>query len=195
MKILVSGYFFKLIKSLENLSLDEKLAPFAEKTLAVSLSDKAEANARNVIGNGPFGQELAEGVRTVTDGPSVTVDHVTNDTNHLAEHVHEGGVIRPRNRKYLAIPILQRVKKEYASDHSWNTPDGKPIVVRKKEDGPNGRAYLAEPTGKKGKLKFLYVLKHQTKPQKPRPWWPTDEDFVELAEREVQYFLDKLGAV
>ena len=53
MKILVSGDFAKLIKSLENLSLDEKLAPFAEKTLAVSLSDKAEANARNVIGNGP----------------------------------------------------------------------------------------------------------------------------------------------
>lgn len=100
-----------MIKSLENLSLDEKLAPFAEKTLAVSLSDKAEANARNVIGNGPFGQELAEGVRTVADGPSVTVDHVTNDTNHLAEHVHEGGVSVPGTANILRSRFFKESKK------------------------------------------------------------------------------------
>ena len=186
MKILISANIAEALQELEQLDFTAEIPSFAEKTLKVSLADKAEENARNVIGNGPFGQEIAEGVRTAAEGSTVMVDHVTNDHNHLAQHVHEGGVIRPRNRKYLAIPIDRRVKKEYASDHNWNTPDGKPLFIR-----TGGRAYLAEKQGKKGKIKFLYVLTRVTKPQKPRPWWPTDEDFINLTEREVQYFLKK----
>ena len=75
--------------------------------------------------------------------------------------------------------------------HSWATPDGKPLFIRKKEDGPHGRAYLAEPRGKRGKLKFLYVLVRETKPQKPRPWWPSDDDFINLTERELEWWLKR----
>ena len=172
------------------MEINGRLPEFVAKTLAVALRDLAEANARNKIGNGGFGQELAEGVRARADGMTVTIDHTSNDTNHLAEHVHYGGIIRPRHRRYLAIPIDKSVKKEYASIHSWATDDGKPIFIRKKEDGPNGRAYLAEPRGKRGTLKFLYVLLRQTKPQRPRPWWPTDDDFLRLAEKELNWFLE-----
>lgn len=180
------------LNDVERLALDKRLPEFVAKTLAAALRDKAEGNARSRIGNGGFGQELAEGVRIRTEGFSVTIDHTSNDTNHLAEHVHKGGVIKPRNRRYLAIPIDKSVKKEYASIHNWATPDGKPLFIRKKEVGPHGRAYLAEPAGKRGKLKFLYVLVRETKPQRPRPWWPSDGEFLELTRREVEWWLKKV---
>ena len=171
---------------------EKRLPDFVAKTLEVSARDLTESGARKVIGNGGFGQELAEGVRTKTEGASVTIDHVSNDTNHLAQHVHEGGVIRHPQGKYLAIPIDKSVKGEKASVHKWATDDGKPLFIRKKEDGPNGRAYLAEPRGKRGKPKFLYVLTKETKPQKPRPWWPTEQEFAELTERELQKWLNQI---
>lgn len=174
------------------MQLEKKLPDFVAKTLEVSARDLTESGARKVIGNGGFGQELAEGVRTKTEGASVTIDHVSNDTNHLAQHVHEGGVIRHPQRKYLAIPIDKSVKGEKASVHKWATDDGKPLFIRKKEDGPNGRAYLAEPRGKRGKPKILYVLTKETKPQKPRPWWPAEQEFAELTERELQRWLNQI---
>lgn len=180
-----------LLSAEEKLAFNKQLPEFAAKTLAAALRDKAESNARKEIGNGGFGQELAEGIRTRANGTSVIIDHTSNDTNHLAEHVHKGGVIKPRNRQYLAIPIDKSVKKEYASMHSWATPDGNPLFIRKKEDGPRGRAYLAEPRGKRGKLKFLYVLVRETKPQKLRPWWPSDDDFINLTQRELEWWLKK----
>ena len=131
------------IDAAAKMQLEKRLPDFVAKTLEVSARDLTESGARKVIGNGGFGQELAEGVRTKTEGASVTIDHVSNDTNHLAQHVHEGGVIRHPQRKYLAIPIDKSVKGEKASVHKWATDDGKPLFIRKKEDGPNGRAYLA----------------------------------------------------
>lgn len=190
MNIRLAVNLSELLSEKEKMEINGRLPEFVAKTLAVALRDLAEANARKRIGNGGFGQELAEGVRARADGMTVTIDHTSNDTNHLAEHVHAGGIIRPRHRRYLAIPIDKSVKKEYASIHSWATDDGKPIFIRKKEDGPNGRAYLAEPRGKRGTLKFLYVLLRQTKPQRPRPWWPTDDDFLRLAEKELNWFLE-----
>ena len=190
MNIRLAVNLSELLSEKEKMEINGRLPDFVAKTLAVALRDLAEANARKRIGNGGFGQELAEGVRTRADGMTVTIDHTSNDTNHLAEHVHDGGIIRPRYRRYLAIPIDESVQKEYASIHTWATDDGKPIFIRKKEDGPNGRAYLAEPRGKRGKLKFLYVLLRQTKPQRPRPWWPTDDDFLHLAEKELNWWLE-----
>lgn len=191
MKICFSVDLRDLLDAEAKMALESRLPEFAAKTLAVSMRDRAESNARSRIGNGGFGQELAEGIRTRSDGAEVVIDHVSNDTNHLAQHVHEGGVIRPRNSRFLAIPIDRSVKGEYARLHRWNTDDGRPLFIRKKEDGPNGRAYLAEPRGKRAKPKFLYVLVRQTKPQKPRPWWPTDEEFTELTERELEWWLNR----
>lgn len=191
MKILITVDMRNCLDATAKMALEGQLPEFAAKTLAVSLRDKAESNARKVIGNGGFGQELAAGVRVRTNGSEVIVDHVTNDTNHLAEHVHDGGPIRHPQGKYLAIPIDQSVKGEMAREHRWQTPDGKPLFLRKKGDGLHGRAYLAEPRGKRGKLKALYVLVKETKPQCPRPWWPSDQEFIELTERELAWWLKK----
>lgn len=191
MQILFSVNLMNLMDAESKMALEGRLPEFVADTLEAAMRDKAEKNARSVIGNGGFGQDIAEGIRTRSEGASVTIDHKSNDTNRLAQHVHEGGPIRSPTRPYLAIPLMKNLK-EYASAHTWRTPNGKPIVVRKKNDGPRGRAYLAEPQGKRGKLKFLYVLKKETKPQRPRPWWPSDDDFLNLTERELGFWLKKI---
>lgn len=193
MQILFSVNLKDFMGAGARMALEGRLPEFVANTLEVSLRDKAERNARSIIGNGSFGQDIAEGIRTRSEGMVVTIDHTSNDPgkNHIAQHVHEGGPVRSRTKPYLAIPLMKNLK-EYASAHAWATPNGKPIVVRMKNDGPRGRAYLAEPRGKRGKLKFLYVLKKETKPQRPRPWWPTDEDFLKLTERELEYWLKKV---
>lgn len=180
----------RALQDLQQLRLDDKITDMA-KTVRVSLHDAAERSARQHIG-GTFGDDLARGVRSQIDGNVVTVDHKSNDNTHIAEHVHSGGVIRPRNRKYLAIPTKDAPRGEWASDHNWATPNGKPVVIRDPKAGLNGRAYLAEPRGKRGKLKFLYTLVRQTKPQRPRPWWPTDQEFEVLTARELEWHLNKL---
>ncbi len=174
----------------ERMKLEGRLPEFVAKTLAASARDLAYDNAARQGGKS-FWLELAEGVRAKADGLEVTIDHKTNDKNHLAQHVHEGGVIRPQNARYLAIPIDKDVYGEKASAHAWKTDDGDPIFVVKKNEGPRGRVFMAEKTGKKGKLKMLYVLTRQTKPQRARPWWPKDEEFRALAERETNWWLAK----
>lgn len=177
-----------LMSAADRLDANRSLPEYIAKTVVVSLRDLAENKARDVIGNGGFGQDLAEGVRARADGMNVTVDHSSNETNHLAEHVEYGGPVRSSKGRMLAIPIDKSVKGEWASDHAWATPDGKPILIRKKEDGPRGRAYLAEPRGKRGTVKPLYVMVRETKPQRPRHWWPTDDEFLKIAEREIAWW-------
>ena len=92
------------------LNLEEKLPEFVAKTLSVSFRDKIESRIREKIGSGGFGQELAEGIRTTADNTTLVVDHESNDSTHIAEHVHCGGIIRPKTRKYLAIPIDASVR-------------------------------------------------------------------------------------
>ena len=180
-----------LLQAADRMAVQNHLPEFIAKTVAVSMRDLAENKARDKLGKGKFASEIAAGIRAKADGMTVTVDHASNDTNHLAEHVHVGGPVKSGNGKMLAIPIDKSVRGEWASVHRWNTPDGKPLFLRKKEDGPRGRAYLAEPQGKKGKPKVLYVLTRETKPQKARPWWPTDEDFLQIAEREIAWWREQ----
>lgn len=180
-----------LLQAADRMAVQNHLPEFIAKTVAVSMRDLAENNARDKLGKGKFASAIAAGIRAKADGMTVTLDHASNDTNHLAEHVHVGGPIKSSNGKMLAIPIDKSVRGEWASVHRWNTPDGKPLFLRKKEDGPRGRAYLAEPQGKKGKPKVLYVLTRETKPQKARPWWPTDEDFLQIAEREIAWWREQ----
>lgn len=85
MKIRFSVDLRDLLDAEAKMALESRLPEFAAKTLEVSLRDRAESNARSKIGNGGFGQELAEGIRTRSDGAEVIIDHVSNDTNHLAQ--------------------------------------------------------------------------------------------------------------
>ena len=62
MNIRLAVNLSELLSEKEKMEINGRLPEFVAKTLAVALRDLAEANARNKIGNGGFGQELAEGV-------------------------------------------------------------------------------------------------------------------------------------
>lgn len=91
--------------------------------------------------------------------------------SYIAQHVHDGGVIRPRNRKYLAIPLQASLRKKSPRDISWKTKSGKPVWVPRK----NGNGYvLCDLFGRKKTLQPKFALVTETKPQRPRPWWPDE---------------------
>lgn len=138
----------------------------------------AEARAREKIG-GDFGHDIANGsIQTDESNPNRHVIYTGGKNGYIAEHVHSGGVIRPKERKYLAIPIDRSVKGTYPREYA-----GDLVFLRKKEDGPRGRAYLAKPM--KRKIKPLWVLKRSVN-QRPRPWWPEEWEVREVTEEFIR---------
>ena len=135
----------------------------------------AQKRAREKIG-GDFGDRIArESILTDETDPNRHSIYVGGENGYIAEHIHFGGVIRPRERKYLAIPVDRSVKGMYPREYP-----GELVLLRKKDEGPNGRAYLAKPM--KRKIKPLWVLKRSVN-QRPRPWWPEDWEVREVTEQ------------
>ena len=135
----------------------------------------AQKRAREKIG-GDFGDRIArESILTDETDPNRHSIYVGGENGYIAEHIHFGGVIRPRERKYLAIPVDRSVRGMYPREYP-----GDLVLLRKKDEGPNGRAYLAKPM--KRKIKPLWVLKRSVN-QRPRPWWPEDWEVREVTEQ------------
>lgn len=135
----------------------------------------AQKRAREKIG-GDFGDRIArESILTDESNENRHCLYLGGENGYIAEHIHFGGVIRPRERKYLAIPVDKSVKGLYPREYS-----GELVFLRKKEDGPRGRAYLAKPM--KRKIKPLWVLKKSVD-QRPRPWWPEEWEAQEVTEQ------------
>ena len=140
-------------------------------------------NARNKIG-GDFGSQIArESIMTEEQSPFRHILYLGGANGYIAEHIHTGGVVKPKYRQYLAIPIDRKAKGIYPREYG-----GDLFLLRRKQDGPNGRAYLAEKQGKRGKIKPLWVLKKSVT-HKPRPWWP-DEAAVTAAVE--QFFMENI---
>ena len=137
----------------------------------------AEKRAREKIG-GDFGDEIAKhSILTDDSDPNRHTIYTGGENGYIADHIHFGGVIRPRVRKYLAIPVDDDVKGKYPREYS-----GKLVFLRKKDEGPHGRAYLAKPM--KRKIKPLWMLKRSVN-QRPRPWWPEDWEVREVTEQFI----------
>ena len=135
----------------------------------------AQKRAREKIG-GDFGHEIAnKSILTDDSDPNRHTIYTGGEQGYIADHIHFGGVIRPKERKYLAIPIDRSVKGTYPREYP-----GDLVLLRRKDDGPNGRAYLAKPM--KRKIKPLWVLKRSVN-QRPRPWWPEDWEVREVTEQ------------
>lgn len=134
-------------------------------------------NARDKIG-GDFGAQIArESIMTEEQSPDCHTLYLGGANGYIAEHIHSGGVVKPKHRRYLAIPIDRKVKEIYPREYG-----GELFVLRRKQDGPNGRAYLAEKQGKRGNIKPLWVLKRSVT-HKPRPWWPDEGAITAAVER------------
>ena len=135
----------------------------------------AEKRAREKIG-GDFGDQIAKNsIQTDDSDPNRHTIYTGGENGYIADHIHFGGVIRPRVRRYLAIPVDDDVKGKYPREYP-----GKLVFLRKKDEGPNGRAYLAKPM--KRKIKPLWMLKRSVN-QRPRPWWPEDWEVREVTEQ------------
>ena len=147
------------VNDLETLSALAKLTPEQYmRAWSTVVKQAAEKNLRDRIG-GDFGHDLARSAVQIDETPLRHDVYVGGENGYIAEHVHTGGVIRPKNSKYLAIPIDRSVKGLFARE----VPD---LVFMR----ANGKAFLARQM--KRKIKPLFVLAKQTKPQRPRPWFP-----------------------
>lgn len=147
----------------------------AVKNLAKRKAQEAAAKS----GGRSFWQR--EILPSVHDEVNPTSAQVYSDS-FIAEHVHTGGVIRPRLRKYLAIPLDKKLKKKSPEDVPWRTPDGKPVWLPRKR-GPGW--VMLDYAGRKKELKAKFALVPETKPQKPRPWWPEDWEAREVTEEII----------
>ena len=151
----------------ETLQALSKLSP-REFMIAWTTAVKqfVQRKAREKIG-GDFGDLIARhSILTDDSDPLRHEIYAGGENGYIAEHIPTGGVIRPKERKYLAIPIDRSVKGMYPREYG-----GDLVFLRRKDEGPNGRAYLAKPM--KRKVKPLWVLKRSVS-QRPRPWWPDD---------------------
>jgi hypothetical protein len=78
-----------------------------------------------------------------------------------ADIQERGGVIRPKNRKYLTVPLAATktaggaIKGQYAGGAGAYRDTGAPTFVFKSK---KGGLFIAERTGKKGKLALLWKL-------------------------------------
>lgn len=158
-------------------------APDVLSSVSGSLAKLAQNNARNCVGGGFGKQTVADSVKATTDGSGQM--GIYSDS-YIAEHVHLGGVIRPKNAKMLAIPIDDSARG-VSPRQEWDQRGL--FILRRKTDGAD-RAYIAETRGKRQVVRLLYVLKRSVT-QKPRPWWPTDDDVRRLAEKDLQFFVSE----
>jgi len=147
----------------------------AVKNLAKRKAQEAAAKS----GGRSFWQR--EILPSIHDEVNPTSARVYSDS-YIAEHVHTGGVIRPRLRKYLAIPLDNKLKNKGPEDVPWRTPKHKPVLLPRKH-GPG--FVMLDYAGRKKELKAKFALVPETKPQKPRPWWPEEWEAREVTEEII----------
>ena len=166
-KIDTRGDAFEVLTDLDPAELGAALV----EGITDAVFEEAKANAADL--GGKFGQRIARSLRTRVDGMTGFVAADGAD-GYIGLHVHRGGPIKSRNNKMLAIPTRYNDQKDlFASDRDDLIP------IRSKR-----RYYLFKKLTEPGAVlgKPLYVLTRETKPQKPRPWWPDESRVRQLAE-------------
>ena len=168
----------KLSVSVDDSDLMKKFAELSPRQFMIAWSTAVkqyvQQQAREKIG-GNFGDNIARNtIQTDDTNPERYEIYPGGENGYIAEHIHTGGIVRPKSRKYLAIPIDKSVKGIYPREYA-----GDLTLIRKKEDGTNGRAYLAKVMKKK--VKPLWVLKRSVR-HTPRPWWPGEAEVRKVSE-------------
>lgn len=126
-----------------------------------------------------FGPRIARSLRTHVAGLTGWVAADGAD-GYVGLHVHRGGVVRSRNGKTLAIPTRYNREKELFARNRSDL-----VLIKSKK---RNRCYLFKRLTEPGEVlgKPLYVLTRETKPQKPRPWWPEEDRVRELSNNFVK---------
>lgn len=123
-----------------------------------------------------LGPRVARSLRSKVDGLSGQVTAEGAD-GYVGLHVHTGGPIQSRNGKKLAIPTKWNNQRDkFASDRN-----DLQLVKGKK------RCYLFKRV-REGEVlgKPLFTILRRTKPQRPRPWWPGENDVRRIADEFIR---------
>ena len=157
-------------------------ATVSAPVLGEILLELAQRKARNKLGKN-FGESVvARSVELDLRG-----DHQVEvySDNPIAIHVHTGGPIRSRNGKKLAIPLPNESTAKYNPRRTFARDLSVPLLAITSKKG--NRLLFRDP-GKNGKLEPpLFVLKSETKAQKPRQWFPS----VAEAQAELTRFINE----
>jgi len=155
-----------------------------------ALDDFGNRVVRSIVTRMPRGQDAEKGqppvVRSGKFRAGVTyerlgkrgIDVGTNDVR--GRILHEGGIIRPRRAKALAIPLNREARKR--GPREW--PQGALFLIRS-DDKPDTVGVLFRKKGRDG-VEPMYVLRGKVTIQ-PHPWLEvTDEDWAYFAGRLSQ---------
>ena len=165
-----------LLKTLAGLTDPDEIAPIIE-----GLTDEVyeETRVRALKLGSRLGPRIARSLRTTVSGLEGEV-LASGADGYVGLHVHQGGSVRSRNGKILAIPTRWNNDKDrFASDR-----DDLQLIKSKRKN----RAYLFKKLLTPGEVlgRPLYVLTPRTRPQRPRPWWPDSKDLDTLAEKFIR---------
>lgn len=128
-----------------------------------------QERARSRIG-GDFGSRIARNSILIDDSEPERHEIYTGGENgYIAEHIHTGGVVRPKKKKYLAVPTEANSKPgKWPNEY----PEKKLFLLKSKAGNlllfqrPKKRMPLSAP---------LFVLKESVT-HRPKPWWPSAEE-------------------
>lgn len=146
------------------------------KTWAQATAKLAKRNARAHSKGGRFWLAIADSVKidSVDDsGASLTCHHFAG------KHKHEGGTIRPKNKKCLTIPVSPEAVGKTAAEFALG---GTPLF---KPKGMDVIGYSVD-----GVFKSMFALRTSAV-QDPEPWWPSPSDVSDIGLEEAQFWLDK----
>ena len=154
------------------------------KVWADAILELARRQARARIGTGFGNDKVAESVRIDLRGP---VGEVYTD-DKIAVHVHQGGPIRSGNGRRLAIPLPTSSTERYNSGRHFARDVARSHPLFKLTSKKGNELLFPRPERGEELGPPLFVLKDQTRPQLPRPWWPTHEE----AREETKRFFEEI---
>ncbi len=161
--------------------LQEWVTPARLEAAGEAVMQLADRNAREKIGGG-FGGRLADAIRCETSGETVEI-FLGGPEGYIGLHVHEGGAIRSRSGKPLAIPLPTASTRRYNPQRLFAREiSGQVPLFRLRSRA--GNELLFRRPDKGGELEApLFLLKDETAPQRPRPWWPTEAEALDEVDR------------
>jgi len=170
--------------------LDDALAQFVRgmdrpqaflKRWGQSTAKTARESAR-AKGGRRFWSDIARSVQM----QSVSDDAVSVHTKHVAAAQKQfGGVIKPKNRKALTIPIADEARGKRASDFERG---GRELFVLP-SDKADTTGVLGYTDGN-DMFHALFVLRTKVT-QDAEPWWPTDDQVLQLGVTEAARFIQE----
>lgn len=162
------------LKQLNALSPQAYLAAWTEAVRRLAVQKANNLGSR-------IGPRVAGAITTREEGLKSEI-LLDGPDSRIGEHIHTGGPIRSSSGKRLAIPTRWNTNKD---DFASTYGDNYFTLIRNKK---KGKSYLYKKNSE-GKITGppMFVLVSETRPQKPRPWWPEDAE-VETA--TVKFFED-----